>query len=89
MKEVEIDYLKKRNNLLDKLTELYIFVIIVIFPLCVDSTGFFRILECKYRWYLIISVTYIAISLIAIIYYYIFHKVKPFKNIKLSKYNML
>lgn len=85
MKKIEIDYLKKRNNLLDKLTELYIFVIIIIFPLCVDSTGFFRILECKYRSYLIIAVTYIAISLIAIIYYYIFHKVKPFKNIKLSK----
>ena len=81
----KIDYLKKRNNLLDKLTELYIFVIIVIFPLCVDSTGFFRILECKYRSYLVIAVTYIAISLIAVIYYYIFHKVKPLKNIKLSK----
>ena len=51
MKEVEIDYLKKRNNLLEKLTELYIFIIIVIFPLCVDSTGFFKILECKYKCY--------------------------------------
>ena len=69
MKEVEIDYLKKRNNLLEKLTELYIFIIIVIFPLCVDSTGFFKILECKYKCYLIIAITYIAISLTAIIYY--------------------
>ena len=85
MKEVEIDYLKKRNNLLEKLTELYIFIIIVIFPLCVDSTGFFKILECKYKCYLIIAITYIAISLTAIIYYYIFHKIRPFKNIKLSK----
>lgn len=80
-----MDYLKRRNNLLDKLTEIYIFMIIVIFPLCVDKTGFFRILECKYRIYLGMSVGYIAITIITIIYYYIFHKVNNIKNIKISK----
>lgn len=80
-----MDDLKKRNNLLDKLTEIYIFIIIVIFPLCVDSTGFFRILECKYRTFLIISVTYLALSLIILIYYYIFKKIKLIENMKLSK----
>ena len=80
-----MDYLKRRNILLDKLTEIYIFMIIVIFPLCVDKTGFFRILECKYRIYLGMSVCYIAITIITIIYYYIFHKVNNIKNIKISK----
>lgn len=81
----EIDFFDKRKKVLDRLTEIYIFVIIVIFPLCVDSTGFFRILECKYRTFLIIGVTYLALSLIILIYYYIFHKIKIIKNIKLSK----
>lgn len=43
------EQLCKKRNILDKLTEIYIFTIIIIFPLIVDSTGFFKILECKYR----------------------------------------
>ena len=66
------------------ITEIYIFAIIIIFPLCVDSTGFFRILECKYRTFQIISVSYIALSLIILIYYYIFNKIKIFEDKKLS-----
>ena len=85
IKNEKKDYLKLRNYLLDKFTEIYIFIIIIIFPLWVDSTGFFRILECKYRAYLIIAIMYIVLSLIILIYYYIFHKVKVFCNLKLSK----
>ena len=82
---MEKDYLKIRNKILDILTEIYIFAIIIIFPLCVDSTGFFKILECKYRTFQIISVSYIALSLIILIYYYIFNKIEIFKDKKLSK----
>lgn len=86
MKEIENKkYVKMRNWMLDKLAEIYIFSIIIIFPLCVDSTGFFKILECKYRTFLFIGVTYIALNLIMIIYFYIFYKVKTFENIRLSK----
>ena len=81
---MEKDYLKIRNKILDIITEIYIFAIIIIFPLCVDSTGFFRILECKYRTFQIISVSYIALSLIILIYYYIFNKIKIFEDKKLS-----
>ena len=49
-------YLKIRNYVLNILTEIYIFAIIIVFPLCVDSTGFFKILECKYRVFQIIYV---------------------------------
>lgn len=75
----------KLEKLLDKITEVYIGIIILLFPLCVDSTGFFRILECKYRTFLIFAGTYLALNLIIIIYYYIFHKVKIWKKIRLSK----
>ena len=79
------NYLKIRNYILNILTEIYIFAIIIVFPLCVDSTGFFRILECKYRVFQIISVTYIVLSLIILIYFYIFNKIKVFKNLKFNK----
>ena len=59
---------KKINNYLEKLTDIYIFIIIVIFPLIVDKTGFFRILECKYRCFLVISITYLTICIIFSIY---------------------
>lgn len=75
----------KLEKLLDKITEVYIGIILLLFPLCVDSTGFFRILECKYRTFLIFAGTYLALNLIIIIYYYIFHKVKIWKKIRLSK----
>lgn len=79
MKEV------KEKNILSKITELYIIVMIMIFPLCVDSTGFFKILECKYRCFLIINSVYIASIIIAIAYYQLFKKVNIFKQIKLNK----
>ena len=86
-KKIE-DFYEKEKNILDKITEVYIFVLIILFPLSVDSTGFFKILECKYRVFLMISVGYVSISLITLIYYYIFNKVRYLKNIKLKKYQI-
>lgn len=82
------NFYEKEKNLLDKITEIYIFTIIIIFPLCVDSTGFFKILECKYRIFLTIAVSYVAVNLVILIYYYIFHKIRYLKKIKLKKYQI-
>ena len=74
----------KMQVLLNKITELYIATIIIIFPLCIDATGFFRILECKYRCFLWISVIYLAIIIIINLYYFIFYKINDIKN-KMTK----
>ena len=39
----------KGKDLLTKITEIYIFIIIILFPLLVYKTGFFKILEFKYK----------------------------------------
>ena len=36
-KKIE-DFYEKEKNILDKITEVYIFVLIILFPLSVDST---------------------------------------------------
>lgn len=70
----------KSNRILEKITELYIFIIIILFPLLVDKTGFFKILECKYRYYLIISITYLVITTMLFIYYLLKRKITKKKN---------
>lgn len=55
------------------------------FPLLVDSTGFFKILECKYRYFILISSTYIVLIIIALFYYFIFKKQELKKYFKISK----
>ena len=59
----------KGNKILEVITEIFIVAIIIVFPLCVDSTGFFKILECKYRYFLIINAVYIASMIITIVYF--------------------
>ena len=59
----------KEKNILAKITEVYIVVMIMLFPLLVDSTGFFRILEAKYSYFLIINTIYISVLFITILYY--------------------
>lgn len=73
------------KDMLSKLTEIYIFVMIILFPLCVDSTGFFKILECKYRCFLIINTIYISAVLITILYYKLFKNINCIKEYKLGK----
>jgi len=75
----------KEKNILSKITEIYIIVMVMIFPLCVDSTGFFRILECKYRYFLGINAVYISAIAITILYYLLFKKTNIFKDLKLHK----
>jgi hypothetical protein len=64
MKSSKVHFIKKDDNfnLLEKITDIYIFIIILIFPIIVDKTGFFKILECKYRFFVGISSFYILIT---------------------------
>ena len=71
------------DNILSKITDIYITFIIILFPLIVDKTGFFKILECKYRVY--ISVSFIYILLTTGIYIYLLIKGKE----KIKKLTMI
>ena len=75
----------KEKNILAKITEVYIVVMIMLFPLLVDSTGFFRILEAKYSYFLIINTIYISVLFVMILYYWLFRNTNIFKEIKLHK----
>ena len=75
----------KEKNILAKITEVYIVVMIMLFPLLVDSTGFFRILEAKYSYFLIINTIYISVLFVIILYYWLFRNTNIFKEIKLHK----
>lgn len=77
------DMIKKEEIILDLLSEIYITMMIIIFPLIVDKTGFFRILECKWYSYLIISGTYLISIIVVLLYFLIFKKINYFKKIKL------
>jgi len=77
--------MEKGKNILSKLTESFIILIIIVFPLCVDSTGFFRILECKYRYFLIFNVIYISSIIITLSYYWLIKKENLLKDVKLGK----
>ncbi len=59
---------KRVMNTLSIITEIYIFFIVILFPLMVDSTGFFKILEYKWKIYSMASFTYIFIILVYILY---------------------
>ncbi len=75
----------KEKNILAKITEVYIIVMVMLFPLLVDSTGFFRILEAKYSYFLIINTIYISVLFIMILYYWFFKNTNIFKEIKLHR----
>lgn len=67
----------KSKYLLEKITGIYIFLIIVLFPLIVDKTGFFNILECKWKSFVGISSVY-TISVFFIGIYALIKKEKIF-----------
>lgn len=74
-----------KKKVLSNITEIYIIILVIIFPLFVDSTGFFRILECKYRYFLIINIIYLFSIIITLCYYFLLKKSKFFKGFKLNK----
>ena len=78
------DELKKEKIILEMLSDFYIFIMIILFPLMVDKTGFFHILEFKWYSYLIISSLYVALCVVIFFYFLIIKKINYFKNIKIS-----
>jgi len=78
------ELIKKESVILDILSEVYITIMILLFPLLVDKTGFFRILECKWHSYLIIGSVYLLSIIGILLYFLIIKKVNYFKCIKLS-----
>ena len=71
---------KQSPKILETLTNIYIFLIVIIFPLIVDKTGFFKILECKWKSYVSISCIYIISIIIINIYYLFRYKIKLYKK---------
>ena len=71
--------------ILEKITDIYIALIIILFPLIVDSTGFFKILECKYESFLLISGSYLITNFLVLMYYWLVKRENVFKEIKITK----
>ena len=71
---------KETPKILELVTDIYIFLIIIIFPLIVDKTGFFKILECKWKSYVIITSIYIISVILINLYYLIYHKIKLYSH---------
>ncbi len=67
--------LTKEQKILEVLADIYIFIMIIIFPLIVDKTGFFHILECKWNAYVIISSMYIVANILVLLYFLFFKKI--------------
>lgn len=78
------ELIKKEEIILDLLSEVYIAVMILLFPLLVDKTGFFRILECKWHSYLIIGTVYLISVIGVLLYFWIFKKTNYLKRVKFS-----
>lgn len=83
------DLQKQEKTILEVVADIYIFAIILIFPLIVDKTGFFHILECKWYSYVTIASTYIGVNILVIFYYLLFKKVNCLKKIKLTSVQWL
>lgn len=75
---------EEEKTILEVLAEIYIFVVIILFPLIVNRYGYFRILECKWYSYLIISSLYVGVNILVILYYLVIKKFNIFGKIKLK-----
>lgn len=75
---------EKGRYVLELLSDIYIAAIIILFPLIVDSTGFFHIFECKWYSYLIIGGTYLIAIIFVYLYYLILKKINLLKGTKIS-----
>ena len=76
--------IEKEKKILQLLSSIYLFLVVVAFPLIVDKTGYFYILECKWHSFLMICVLYIVLSLSTYLYFLLFKKTNYFKNYKFN-----
>ena len=74
----------KEKRLLEQVSDIYIFLIIILFPLIVDKNGFFHILECKWNAYVMITTTYIITNILIVLYYKWIKKKSILKKEKIS-----
>lgn len=79
------DKIKSEKKLLNILAEIYFLIIILLYPLVVDKTGFFHILEFKWHFYLSISVIYILLNILVITYSFFFNNINIFKYVDIKK----
>ena len=77
--------LKLGNKILNVASEVFVAVMIMLFPLLVDETGFFRILEAKWYSHLTIVCTYVFVVLSVLIYFYLVKGVNLLKGKKFTK----
>ena len=77
------------KTILNKLSEIYIFLILIVFPLVVDSTGYFHILEFKWNVYFLLTVSYLSITVLVFLYFLIVKKINFFKGKKLNTFQKL
>ncbi len=73
------------NNIFEKITDIYIVIIILLFPLIVDSSGFFNILECKYNAFLLIACGYLIINLVLYFYFLLIKQKNVLNGNKITK----
>lgn len=83
------ELIKKEEIILDLLSTVYITVMILLFPLLVDNTGFFHILECKWHSYLVIGSIYLISIIGVLLYFLLFKKINYLKKIKFSNIQLL
>lgn len=81
--------MNKEKSILEMITRAYIYIIIILFPLIVDSTGFFHILECKWSFFVIVTITYILLCFIIFMFFLIVKRINYFKEIKFNKIHLV
>ena len=77
--------MKRVEKTFNIITEIFIALVVILFPLIVDSTGFYSILECKWNAYSYIMVFYIASIIVLYFYFLIFKHINVLKGKKISK----
>lgn len=80
-----IDKKLKQKLLLEKISDIFIFVYILIFPLLINSKGYFDILGFKWSAYVIITITYLLCNVSIFLYYLLRYRINFFKGIHISK----
>jgi len=75
--------------ILEVISSIYVFIILLIFPLVIGPRGYENVLEVKHYFYLYASIIYILSIIIVILYFLIVKRINYFKNIRLKKIHYL
>ena len=77
MKEIN-----KEHKILETISSIYIFFLLLIFPFIVDKTGFFRIFEVKWYSFVFVTSIYVISNILIILYFLVFKKTNIFTKCK-------